>query len=49
MKPARTREEVEIASGLYIWVVTTPSNPQDSTSPTLTAQGKFVVIRGRPM
>jgi len=42
----RTREGIDIASGLYIWVVTAPSNPNDPTSAPLQARGKFVVIRG---
>ena len=42
----RTRENLDIASGLYIWVVTTNTNPSDATTPTLQARGKFVVIRG---
>lgn len=42
----RTREGIDIASGLYIWVVTAPSNPNDPGSAPLVARGKFVVIRG---
>jgi hypothetical protein len=42
----RTREGIDIASGLYIWVVTAPTNPNDPASAPLQARGKFVVIRG---
>jgi hypothetical protein len=42
----RTREGIDIASGLYLWVVTTNSNPTDATSAGMQARGKFVVIRG---
>jgi hypothetical protein len=42
-----TREGLDIATGLYLWVITAPSNPNDATSAPLTARGKFVVIRGR--
>jgi hypothetical protein len=42
----RSRENIDIASGLYIWVITAPSNPNDPNSAPLTARGKFVVIRG---
>jgi hypothetical protein len=42
----RSREGIDIASGLYIWVVTAPSNPNDPASAPLQARGKFVVIRG---
>jgi hypothetical protein len=42
-----SREGLDIATGLYLWVVTAPSNPNDATSAPLTARGKFVVIRGR--
>lgn len=41
-----TREGIDIASGLYIWVVTAPTNPNDPNSTPLRARGKFVVIRG---
>lgn len=44
----RSREDIDIASGLYIWVLTAPSNPQDANSAPLTARGKFVIIRGQP-
>jgi hypothetical protein len=44
----RSREDIDIASGLYIWVVTAPSNPNDPNSTPVTARGKFVVIRGTP-
>jgi hypothetical protein len=42
----RTREGIDAASGLYIWVVTAPSNPNDPGSAPLQARGKFVIIRG---
>jgi hypothetical protein len=42
----RSREGIDIASGLYIWVLTAPSNPNDPASAPLQARGKFVVIRG---
>jgi len=42
----RSREGIDIASGLYIWVVTAPSNPNDPASAPLQKSGKFVVIRG---
>ena len=42
----RSREDIDIASGLYIWVITAPSNPQVATSAPIRARGKFVVIRG---
>jgi len=42
----RTREGIDVASGLYLWVVTTNSNPTDPNSAELQARGKFVVIRG---
>ena len=41
-----TREGIDVASGLYIWVLTAPSNPNDPSSTPLRARGKFVVIRG---
>jgi hypothetical protein len=42
----RTREGIDIASGLYLWVVTAPQDPSDPTSAPIRARGKFVVIRG---
>jgi hypothetical protein len=42
----RSREGIDIASGLYLWVLTAPSNPNDASSAPLRARGKFVVIRG---
>jgi len=42
----RSREGIDIASGLYIWVITAPTNPNDPGSAPLQARGKFVVIRG---
>jgi hypothetical protein len=43
----KSREGIDIASGLYLWVVTAPSNPTDANSAPVRARGKFVVIRGR--
>jgi hypothetical protein len=42
----RSREGIDIASGLYLWVLTAPSNPSDPNSSPIRARGKFVVIRG---
>jgi hypothetical protein len=42
----QTRGGRDLASGLYLWVVTAPRNPQDASGPTVQARGKFVVIRG---
>jgi hypothetical protein len=42
----RSREGIDVASGLYIWVVTAPTNPNDPGSAPLVQRGKFVVIRG---
>lgn len=42
----KTREGIDIASGLYLWVLTAPSNPNNPGSAPLRARGKFVVIRG---
>jgi hypothetical protein len=42
----RSREGIDIASGLYLWAVTAPSNPNDPGSAPLQARGKFVIIRG---
>jgi hypothetical protein len=39
----RTREGTDLASGLYVWVLTTTQ----SGSGTQVARGKFVIIRGR--
>lgn len=44
----KSREDIDIASGLYIWVITAPSDPGDATSTPVTARGKFVVVRGEP-
>jgi hypothetical protein len=44
----KSRENIDIASGLYIWTITAPSDPTNASSATLTARGKFVVIRGQP-
>jgi hypothetical protein len=42
----RTREGIDIASGLYLWALTAPSDPSNPSSAPITARGKFVVIRG---
>jgi hypothetical protein len=42
----RSREGIDIASGLYLWVLTAPTNPSDPNSAPIRARGKFVVIRG---
>ena len=42
----KTREGIDIASGLYLWVVTAPTDPSNANSGTIQARGKFVVIRG---
>jgi hypothetical protein len=42
----KTREGIDIASGLYIWVLTAPTDPNNPASAPLRARGKFVVIRG---
>jgi hypothetical protein len=42
----RTREGIDLASGLYLWVLTAPSNPSDPNSTPIHARGKFVVIQG---
>jgi hypothetical protein len=41
-----TREGLQMATGLYIWVLTAPSDPTSTSSAKLTARGKFVIIRG---
>jgi hypothetical protein len=38
-----------VASGLYIWVLTTPSNPAQPWTAPRRARGKFVVVQGSPM
>lgn len=43
----KTREGIDIASGLYLWVLTAPSDPSNPNSTPLRARGKFVVIRGQ--
>jgi hypothetical protein len=40
-----TREASVVASGLYVWVLTTPSNPNDPASAPRQARGKFVIVR----
>jgi hypothetical protein len=42
----RTREGIDMASGLYIWVLTAPSDPTNPSSPPIRKAGKFVIIRG---
>ena len=44
----KSREGIDIATGLYIWVVTAPSDPTNPASTPVVARGKFVVIRGNP-
>jgi hypothetical protein len=44
----KSREDIDVASGLYIWVLTAPSDPTNAQSAPVTARGKFVVIRGEP-
>ncbi|HEX9727606.1 MAG TPA: hypothetical protein VGA37_03760 [Gemmatimonadales bacterium] len=44
----KSRENIDIASGLYIWVLTAPSDPTNGNSTPITARGKFVIIRGQP-
>jgi len=36
---------LEVASGLYLWALTAPSDPSDTASPALQARGKFVIVR----
>jgi len=42
----KSREGIDLATGLYIWSVTAPSNPTVATSAPVTSRGKFVIIRG---
>jgi hypothetical protein len=42
----RTREGIDMASGLYIWVLTAPSDPTNPNSAPVRKAGKFVIIRG---
>jgi hypothetical protein len=42
----RTREGIDMASGLYIWVLSAPSDPTNPASPPIRKAGKFVIIRG---
>jgi hypothetical protein len=42
----QTREGIDAASGLYLWVMTAPSDPADAASAPVHARGKFVIIRG---
>jgi hypothetical protein len=42
----QTREGIDIASGLYLWVLTAPSDPTNASSTPVQGRGKFVVIRG---
>ncbi len=45
--PLITREQLQMASGLYVWVVTTSVEPGNTASRALRARGKFVIIQGR--
>jgi hypothetical protein len=40
-----TRGGLDVASGLYLWVLTAPSDPTNPQSKPLHARGKFVIIR----
>jgi len=40
-----TRGGLEVASGLYLWALTAPSDPDDPSSRALQARGKFVIVR----
>jgi len=40
-----TRGGLEVASGLYLWSLTAPSDPGDPSSTALQARGKFVIVR----
>jgi hypothetical protein len=42
----KTREGIDIASGLYLWVLTAPTDPNQPAGATIQKSGKFVVIRG---
>lgn len=42
----KSREGIDIATGLYFWVLTAPSDPSNPDSRPIQARGKFVVIRG---
>ena len=42
----KSREGIDVASGLYLWVLTAPQNPNVPASATIQKRGKFVVIRG---
>jgi hypothetical protein len=41
----RTRGGLEAAGGLYIWVLTAPSDPANPASAPVHARGKFVIVR----
>jgi hypothetical protein len=41
----RTRGGLDVASGLYLWVLNAPSDPGNPASTPLRASGKFVIIR----
>ncbi len=43
----KSREGGDLASGLYIWVLSAPRNPDNPASRRMSARGKFVVIRGQ--
>jgi hypothetical protein len=40
-----TRGGLAVASGMYLWVLTAPSDPTNPVSAPLHARGKFVIIR----
>jgi hypothetical protein len=40
-----TRGGLDVASGLYLWVLTAPSDPTNPASAPLRARGKFVIVR----
>jgi len=40
-----TREGTLVNGGLYIWVLTAPSNPAYPAGATVSARGKFVIVR----
>lgn len=42
----KSREGIDVATGLYIWVLTAPSDPTNPSSTPVKARGKFVLIRG---
>lgn len=42
----KSREGIDIASGLYLWVLTAPRDPTNPNGTNIQARGKFVAIRG---